>query len=216
MVLLDRQLRLRHASPQAAQLFGLEASAIGEAIGMGAALDYLQAIGLERIHAWREICPDIAIRSTFVVGFPGETEADFEATLDLVRAVGYAQAYSFKYSPRPGTPAADAPGAVPEDVKTDRLARLQAVILSQQHAYNARSVGGIVEVLFDRPGGRPGQLAGRTPHMQSVHAAAPPALMGRIARVRIDAAGVSLAGEALIMSESRAAASNPTLERSAD
>ncbi|MEQ9046214.1 MAG: tRNA (N6-isopentenyl adenosine(37)-C2)-methylthiotransferase MiaB [Sneathiellaceae bacterium] len=129
---------------------------------------YLQLV--DRLRAAR---PDLALSSDFIVGFPGETDADFQATLALVRVVGYAQAYSFKYSARPGTPAAEREDAVPEAVKAERLAELQALIQEQQQAFNAASVGRRVEVLLDRPGRRPGQRLGRTPHMQAVHVDVP-------------------------------------------
>ncbi|MDB5396132.1 MAG: miaB [Rhodospirillales bacterium] len=160
------------------------------------AADYLAVI--ERLRAAR---PDIALSSDFIVGFPGETEKDFQATLDLVVAVGFAQAYSFKYSPRPGTPASSAADAVPEAVKSERLARLQATILKGQMRFNQASVGQIVPVLLDRAGSRPGQLHGRSPHMQSVHVAAPVHLLGRIVSVRIeDGRALSLTGS-LIQTE---------------
>jgi tRNA-2-methylthio-N6-dimethylallyladenosine synthase len=111
----------------------------------------------------------MALSSDFIVGHPGETDADFEQTLALVRNVEYAQAYSFKYSPRPGTPAADADDQVPEEVKTERLERLQNLLNEQQIAFNRRSVGSVVPVLFDRYGKYPHQIAGRSPHMQAVH-----------------------------------------------
>jgi tRNA-2-methylthio-N6-dimethylallyladenosine synthase len=155
------------------------------------AAEYLAVI--ERLRAAR---PDIALSSDFIVGFPGETEKDFQATLDLVRTVGFAQAYSFKYSPRPGTPASGAADAVPEAVKSERLARLQDAIMEGQMRFNQASVGTVVPVLFDQAGSRPGQLHGRSPHMQSVHAAAPAHLLGQIVPVRIaDGRALSLTGE---------------------
>jgi tRNA-2-methylthio-N6-dimethylallyladenosine synthase len=154
------------------------------------AADYLAVI--ERLRAAR---PDIALSSDFIVGFPGETEKDFQSTLDLVAAVGFAQAYSFKYSPRPGTPASGSADAIPEAVKSERLARLQAAIMDGQMAFNRASVGRTVDVLLDRAGSRPGQLHGRSPHMQSVHVVAPPHLLGRIVPVRIeDGRALSLTG----------------------
>ncbi|MGF1605301.1 MAG: tRNA (N6-isopentenyl adenosine(37)-C2)-methylthiotransferase MiaB [Rhodothalassiaceae bacterium] len=121
------------------------------------------------IAALREARPDIALSGDFIVGFPGETEADFEATLRLVDEIGYAQAYSFKYSSRPGTPAADAADQVPEPVKAQRLARLQALLNEQQAAFNQASIGQVMPVLLEREGRRAGQLVGRTPYMQAVH-----------------------------------------------
>jgi tRNA-2-methylthio-N6-dimethylallyladenosine synthase len=144
------------------------------------AADYLRLI--DRLRAAR---PDLALSSDFIVGYPGETDADFEATMALVREVGFSQAYSFKYSPRPGTPAALEDSAVPEPVKAERLARLQALIMESQVLFNRASIGSVVDVLFDRPGAKPGQLHGRSPHMQSVHAPGPARLLGQILPVRI-------------------------------
>jgi tRNA-2-methylthio-N6-dimethylallyladenosine synthase len=132
----------------------------------------------------RRARPDIAISSDFIVGFPGESEDDFGATLDLVERVGFAQAYSFKYSPRPGTPAA-AMEQVPERVKAERLARLQTLLERQQRKFNANSLGGTIDVLFEKRGRLPAQLVGRSPQMQSVQAMLPENFIGRIAPVRI-------------------------------
>ena len=142
--------------------------------------EYLTAV--ERLRASRV---EMALSGDFIVGFPGESEADFEATLALVRQVGYAQAYSFKYSPRPGTPAAEAALQVPEAEKAARLQELQSVLNAQQLAFNQASQGQVMAVLFDRPGRAPGQLVGRSPFMQAVHVEAGVEWMGRIARVRI-------------------------------
>ncbi len=116
----------------------------------------------------REARPDLALSSDFIVGFPGETDEDFEATMDLVRTVGFVMAYSFKYSPRPGTPAADHADQVPEDVKSVRLATLQAELSRQQNAFNASCLGETMPVLFERRGRHAGQIAGRSPFMQAV------------------------------------------------
>lgn len=113
--------------------------------------------------------PDLALSGDFIVGFPGESEEDFEDTLSLIREVGYAAAFSFKYSPRPGTPAADMDGQISEEVKTDRLARLQALIAEQSLAFNQQMVGQRMQVLLERKGRRPGQLIGKSPWLQSVH-----------------------------------------------
>jgi len=129
---------------------------------------------------------DLALSSDFIVGFPGESDDDFAATLRLVADVGYAQAYSFKYSPRPGTPAAIMAQQVPETVKAERLERLQALLRRQQEAFNAAKVGRTLPVLFDREGRHAGQLVGRSPYLQAVHATAP-GLMGEIADVTIEA-----------------------------
>jgi tRNA-2-methylthio-N6-dimethylallyladenosine synthase len=120
---------------------------------------------IERLRAAR---PDMAFSSDFIVGFPGETEGDFSATLSLIEAVGFAGAFSFKYSPRPGTPAADLSDQVPEDVKHERLLRLQRVLERQQAAFNAGCLGKSFEVLFERRGRYPGQIAGRSPYLQTV------------------------------------------------
>jgi tRNA-2-methylthio-N6-dimethylallyladenosine synthase len=161
---------------------------------------YVQLI--ERIRRAR---PDIALSGDFIVGFPGESEADFEATLSLVREVGYASAFSFKYSRRPGTPAAAMPRQVPEAVKAERLARLQALLDEQRHAFNAAVVGRTVPVLFEKPGRKPGQSIGRSPYLQAVWAEAPSSLIGQIAPVRISAAGPnSLTGVLLEICEAAA------------
>jgi len=147
---------------------------------------------IEKIRAAR---PDIAISGDFIVGFPGEREADFEATLSLVREVGYASAFSFKYSRRPGTPAAAMPGQVADAVKEERLARLQALLDEQQRGFNAAQAGLTLPVLFEKPGRHPGQLIGRSPYLQAVHATAPDHLIGQIVPVVIeDASRNSLAG----------------------
>jgi tRNA-2-methylthio-N6-dimethylallyladenosine synthase len=140
---------------------------------------------LERMRAAR---PDIALSGDFIVGFPGETETDFEATLALAAEARYAHAFSFKYSERPGTPAADAANQVPEPVKAERLARLQARLEADQAAFNAACVGRETEILFEKRGREPGQIVGRTPWLQAAHAEADPALIGRIIRVRLTAA----------------------------
>ncbi len=139
--------------------------------------------------------PEIALSTDIIVGFPGETEAEFDATLALVAEVGFAQAFSFKYSPRPGTPASKLADQVPDAVKSERLARLQALLDRQQAAFNERSVGRTLPVLFEKPGRRPGQLVGRSPYLQAVHADAQPELLGQILPVEISSFGPnSLAG----------------------
>ncbi|QQR69040.1 MAG: tRNA (N6-isopentenyl adenosine(37)-C2)-methylthiotransferase MiaB [Alphaproteobacteria bacterium] len=156
-----------------------------------AAADYLRIV--ERLRAARS---DLVLSSDFIVGFPGESEADFQATLDLVREVGYGQAYSFKYSSRPGTPAADMPGQLPEQVKEERLARLQELLWAQQKDFNLRCMGQMMPVLFDRPGRQAGQVLGRSPWMQSVHVEGTNDLIGQIRPVRITQAGlVSIGGD---------------------
>ena len=147
------------------------------------ASDYLALVA--RLRAAR---PDLALSSDFIVGHPGETAADFEATLALIRAVGFAQAFSFKYSPRPGTPAAGAPGQVPEAEKDQRLYALQDLLRTQQAAFNARCVGLTLPVLITGPGRHPGQVAGRSPYLQPVHLAGPATLVGQEIPVCIEAA----------------------------
>jgi len=148
---------------------------------------------IERIRRAR---PDIALSSDFIVGFPGETDADFEATMALVRAVEYAQAYSFKYSPRPGTPAADRDDQVAEEVKAERLRSLQELLNEQQAAFNRACVGRRMKVLFDRSGRKPGQLVGRSPFLQAVHVDAPEHHFGALAAIEITQAGPnSLSGK---------------------
>jgi tRNA-2-methylthio-N6-dimethylallyladenosine synthase len=137
---------------------------------------------IARIRAAR---PDIALSSDFIVGFPGETERDAEETIELVEQIGFAQAFSFKYSPRPGTPAATRDGQVPDEVKARRLQRLQSVLEAQQAEFNARSMGGAVPVLFERRGRQSGEFVGRTPYLQLVHAAGAGDLVGRTAKVEV-------------------------------
>jgi tRNA-2-methylthio-N6-dimethylallyladenosine synthase len=139
-----------------------------------------------RIRAAR---PDIAMSSDFIVGFPGETDADFEATLELVREVTYSQAFSFKYSPRPGTPAAGREEQVPEDVKAARLAQLQQILLQQQAAFNRACIGRTLDVLLEKPGRQPGQLIGRSPYLQSVFLDAENCQIGDMIKVEITATG---------------------------
>ena len=143
----------------------------------------------------RQARPDIALSSDFIVGFPGEDDADFAATLALIEAVGYAQAYSFKYSIRSGTPAATLPDQVPEAVKAARLERLQALLRDQQAAFNRAAVGRTLPVLLERAGRHDGQLAGRSPYAQAVDVAAPEGLLGSVVPIAILAARPnSLAG----------------------
>jgi len=155
------------------------------------AADYRRIVdGLRRAR------PDLALSSDFITGFPGESEAEFAATLALVESVGFAQAFSFKYSPRPGTPGAAMPRQVKEAIRAERLARLQTLLEAQAAAFNAATVGRTLPVLLERPGRHPGQLVGRTPYLQAVHLDAPEATIGDLVEVRITAAFPhSLAGE---------------------
>ena len=138
------------------------------------------------VERFRKVREDIAFSSDFIVGFPGETEEDFSATLALVRQIGYAGAYSFKYSPRPGTPAADMRETVTATVMDERLARLQELIDSQQAAFNAAVIGKTVDVLFERAARNPGQVVGRTAYLQPAHVMAPPDIIGQVLPVAVD------------------------------
>ena len=150
---------------------------------------YLRII--ERVRTAR---PDIAISGDFIVGFPGETDSEFEETLNIVREVNYAQAFSFKYSSRPGTPAADMDGQVPAQVMDERLQRLQALLNAQQLDFNRKAVGRRTSVLLERTGRKPGQLIGKSPWLQSVHLETS-ARIGDLVEVDILSAGPnSLAG----------------------
>jgi tRNA-2-methylthio-N6-dimethylallyladenosine synthase len=146
--------------------------------------DYLKLV--QRIRTSR---PDIALSTDIIVGFPGETDEDFAQTLEVVRQVEFAQAYSFKFSARPGTPAAAMDDQVPEEVKSTRLQELQAMLKKQQEAFNQSCVGKRFSVLMERPGRRPGQLVGRSPYLQAVHADGDQSLIGRMIEVEIISAG---------------------------
>ena len=149
---------------------------------------------VDRLRAGRG---DLALSSDFIVGFPGETDGDFEATLRLVGEVGFVQAYSFKYSPRPGTPAAALGSQVPERIKAERLEALQELLGDQQTAFNESCAGRTMAVLLERRGRRPGQLVGRSPYMQPVHVAAAESMIGTVCDLRIEAGYAnSLAGAA--------------------
>ncbi len=158
------------------------------------AATYLKLI--ERIRAAR---PDMALSCDFIVGFPGETEADFQDTLNLIEEVNFASAFSFKYSRRPGTPASAMPGQVAEEVKDERLARLNALLDAQRMAFNASQVGRTLNVLFERPGRYPGQILGRSPYLQAVHVDGPERLIGQIAPVRVTQGNMnSLTGDLIL------------------
>jgi tRNA-2-methylthio-N6-dimethylallyladenosine synthase len=146
------------------------------------AMEYLRLV--DRVRKARS---EIALSSDFIVGFPGETDADFEATLSLIREVEFAQAFSFKYSKRPGTPASSSAGQIPEDVKSARLSALQGLLVAQQSRFNRECAGRVMSVLFEKPGRKPGQVLGRSPYLQPVHVESAIHLIGRIRDVRIDA-----------------------------
>jgi tRNA-2-methylthio-N6-dimethylallyladenosine synthase len=150
------------------------------------AADYVKLI--ERIRAAR---PDIAMSGDFIVGFPGETDADFEATMEIVRATRYASAYSFKYSPRPGTPGAEMGGHVDEKLKDERLQRLQQLITRQQHAFADGLVGQTISTLIEKPGRQPGQIVGRSPWLQPVIVDETAGEIGDIVEVRITKTGTN-------------------------
>jgi tRNA-2-methylthio-N6-dimethylallyladenosine synthase len=156
--------------------------------------DYRRVIG--RLRAVR---PDLALSTDLIVGFPGETDEDFHATLDLVGEISFAQAFSFKYSPRPGTPAAAMPHQIPEAVKGERLAELQRLLVAQQHRFNYGFIGRTLPVLLEKPGRHPGQLIGRSPYLQSVHLEAGDHGIGEIVPVTIRGAGPnSLSGRLVV------------------
>ena len=151
---------------------------------------------IDRVRSRR---PDIALSGDFIVGFPGETDADFEATLSLIAEVGYAQAYSFAYSPRPGTPAATMEMQIPKDVMSARLQALQAAINVQQHGFNQASVGTTTQVLLERRGKLADQFIGKSPWLQSVHVVGDHFTIGDVIDVKLVAAGPnSLTGKPLM------------------
>ncbi|PXW58905.1 tRNA-i(6)A37 thiotransferase enzyme MiaB [Chelatococcus asaccharovorans] len=160
---------------------------------------------IDRVRAAR---PDIALSSDFIVGFPGETDADFEDTMRLVRDIGFASAYSFKYSPRPGTPAADRDDQLPEAVKSERLAVLQAELDDSRRAFNRATVGLVTDILVERQGRHPGQMAGKSPYLQAVQFEADGVAIGDTITVEITETGPnSLFGRPV------GALSTPTRER---
>jgi tRNA-2-methylthio-N6-dimethylallyladenosine synthase len=142
--------------------------------------DYLRIV--DKI---RQARPDIALSSDFIVGFPGETDADYKATCELVKKVGFAQAFSFKYSPRAGTPAAAMPNQIAESVKNERLVALQEILESQQDSFNKSLVGKKISILFETLGKKAGQIRGRTPFLQTIHVDGPTELLGREAMVTV-------------------------------
>ncbi len=162
-----------------------------KAMNRGHGIDYY----LRTVLQIRGARPDMALSGDFIVGFPGETDADFEDTLNLIESVGYASAYCFKYSPRPGTPAADHPYQVADEVVTERLLRIQALIHAQQTAFNRSCVGKTLPVLLEKPGRERNQLMGRSPYLQPVHVNGQKAQIGMVLDVKIDSVGTnSLSG----------------------
>jgi len=165
--------------------------------------DYRRRV--ERLRAAR---PDIALGSDFIVGFPGESDADFAATMQLVSDIGFVQAYSFKFSPRPGTPAEAMDGQVEEAVKMERLARLQELLNEQQRAFNRACVGMRMAVLLERRGRHPGQLVGRSPFMQPVHVAAPGEMFGSLAELIVEGASANSLSGRLVGADADSASRN--------
>jgi tRNA-2-methylthio-N6-dimethylallyladenosine synthase len=159
---------------------------------------------LDLVRDLRDVRGDLALSSDFIVGFPGETDADFEATLDLVREVGFAGAYAFKYSPRPGTPAAGHGTQVPEEVKSARLAALQKLLEASKVAFDKSLQGKTLEILLEKSGRHEGQVIGRSPYLQSVVVTNPPAAIGDLLAVTITEVGPnSLAGRVPAPASSR-------------
>ena len=164
--------------------------------------DYFALI--ERIKRAR---PDMALSGDFIVGFPGETDDDFAQTLSIVREVGYASAYTFKYSIRPGTPGATMTDQVDEAVKTERLAALNELITTQMRDFGKSVVGRTLDVLIEKPGRMPGQIGGRSPYLQAVHMAGPERLIGTVQPVLIVAAGNNSIEGKIVTHEERRPAS---------
>ena len=150
------------------------------------------------IEAVRGARPDVALSTDVIVGFPGESEDDFGSSLELVRRVGFAQAYSFKYSPRPGTPAALLDDQIAEDVKAERLARMQELLTAQQLAFNETCIGKTLPVLFEKRGRKEGQAIGRSPYLQAVHVEAASHLIGQIVQVAVSSATLSSLGGVMV------------------
>ena len=151
---------------------------------------------LDVIDRLREANPQIGFASDFIVGFPGESDEDFQATLDIVDEVKFITAFSFKYSPRPGTPAAEYPNQLPEKVKKERLAILQEKLFAYQTDFNQQTVGKTIEVLFENKGRHAGQLTGRTPWMQNLYAEANGDYLNKIVDVKVESATMnSLSGK---------------------
>lgn len=177
---MDEALIMAHRDiPQVMPFLHLPVQSGSDAILKAMNRRHTSADYLALVARLRKARPDLALSSDFIVGFPGESEQDFAATLALAEAVGFASTFFFKYSARPGTPGADLPEQVPEAIKTERLARLQAVVEAQRHAFNAAMIGQSLPVLFEKPGRNGGQITGKSPYMQPVHVEAGAELIGR-------------------------------------
>jgi tRNA-2-methylthio-N6-dimethylallyladenosine synthase len=158
--------------------------------------NHTRAEYLALIARLRKIRPDMAFTSDFIIGFPGESEEDFRDTLAMINEVGYASAFFFKYSARPGTPAAEYGDQIEDDVKTERLARLKEAVEHHQTAFNKSCLDRTFAVLFEKEGRLPGQIVGRSPYVQPVHVMAPSSIIGEVADVMITRLGTnSLFGE---------------------
>jgi len=185
---LDDQLIAAHAQiPQLMPFLHLPVQSGSDRILQAMNRGHDRDAYLRLVERLRRAQPDLALSSDFITGFPGESDADFAQTMALVRQVGFVQTYSFKYSPRPGTPAALMPDQVPEPVKEERLAQLQALLHQQTAAFNQACLGREMRVLLDRPGRHAGQLLGRSPYMQPVHVKAAAHLLGTVVPLRITA-----------------------------
>ena len=182
---MDEELIETHGEPKLMPFLHLPVQSGSNKILKAMNRKHERALYFDVVERLRKARPDLALSSDFIVAFPGETEEDFEDTLDLVRNVGYASAYSFIFSARPGTPAANMGGLIRPDIASERLARLQALINEQQSAFNSACAGQTMEVLLDRKGKRAGQIQGRSPYNQSVYVQAPERLLNTIANIRI-------------------------------
>lgn len=186
---MDEELMVAHRDiPQVMPFLHLPVQSGSDRILVAMNRKHTRKHYLDIIEKLRTYRPDMALSSDFIVGFPGETDQDFEDTLNLVREVGYAQAYSFKYSPRIGTPGALMENQIPEEVKTNRLNQLQNLLNTQQQAFNEGTLGKTLPVLLDRKGKQEGQLLGKTPELQSVYIDAPLRLFGECVGVKIEKA----------------------------
>jgi tRNA-2-methylthio-N6-dimethylallyladenosine synthase len=193
----DELLRAHAEVPQVMPFLHLPVQSGSDAILAAMNRKHKAADYLRIVDRLREGRPDLALSSDFIVGFPGESEADFAATMQLIERVGYAQAFSFRYSPRPGTPAALMEAQLPDDVALDRLHQVQALLEAQQRAANAAMIGRTIPVLFEKPGRHDGQLIGRSPYLQGVHALAPATYIGQIHDVAVTEASLNSLGGVL-------------------
>jgi len=188
-----------HAHPSVMPYLHLPVQAGSDKILKAMNRKHTRDLYFDIIEKFRKVRPDIAISGDFIVGFPGETDKDFEDTMDLVERIHYSSAYSFKYSQRPGTPAATMPGLIREDIKDERLQRLQALLADQMKSFNENTIGMEVPILFDGVTSK-GQLHGRTPYNQAIHVEGNPRLNGHIETVRITGTnGKSLTGDLVLL-----------------